>query len=74
MIELTKKSKMICSEIRNLPGTFATKVYNYLFIEEPESTVLPDPTSSKLTELLEALPLENGHDVYSIVREICCHE
>lgn len=69
MIELTKKSKMICSEIRNLPGTFTTRGYNYIFIEEPEASVLPESCITQLTELLEALPLENDSDVYSIVEK-----
>lgn len=60
MTELTKKSKMICSEIRNSPGVFATKVYNYLFIEEPESYVITDAYISRLTELLDTLPSENS--------------
>ncbi|MDP4292781.1 MAG: serine O-acetyltransferase EpsC [Bacteroidota bacterium] len=63
MTELTKKSKMICSEIRNAPGVFATKVYNYLFIEEPDSTALSDTYVDKLTDLLDSLPSENDSNV-----------
>ena len=69
MIDLTNKSKMICSEIRNLPGMFATRVYNYLFIEEPESSVLPDSYINELTELIETLPVDNGNEVYSIIEK-----
>jgi len=66
MTELIKKSKMICSEIRNSPGLYATKVYNYLFIEEPEIFVLSEAYISRLTELLEALPSDNNNQVNSI--------
>ena len=69
MAELTKKSKMICSEIRNSPGIFATKVYNYLFIGDPEASVMPVDYINRLTELLDALPLENGNQVYSIAEK-----
>jgi serine O-acetyltransferase len=66
MTELTKKSKMICSEIRNSPGLFATKVYNYLFIEEPDSFVITEAYVSRLAELLEALPSEDSKSVNSL--------
>jgi serine O-acetyltransferase len=69
MTELTKKSKMICSEIRNSPGTFATKVYNYLFIEEPESNGLTEAYISRLAELLDSLPSEDGNGVYALSKK-----
>ena len=66
MAELIKKTKMSCAEIRNSPGLFATRIYNYLFIEEPESTNLPETYTLRLTELLDSLPLEDGNVVTAI--------
>ena len=70
MTELTKKSKMICSEIRNSPGLFATKVYNYLFIEEPEAFVLTDVYILRLAELLDSLHPDDNKLVISITEKI----
>lgn len=59
MTEIIKKSKMSCAEIRNSPGLFATRIYNYLFIEDAGSTVIPESYIDRLTELLDSLPTDN---------------
>ena len=66
MTELIKKSKMNCAEIRNSPGLFAARIYNYLFVEEPESSVIPELYIVRLAELLDSLPNEDGNQTTSI--------
>ncbi|NWJ50762.1 MAG: serine acetyltransferase [Bacteroidetes bacterium] len=61
MKELENRTKLHCVSTRNSPGIFATKVFNYLFVEEPESNEFPDSFIIKLAELIDALPSDDDN-------------